>query len=73
MPCQGPSRDAAYAEGEKAFEEIMRLLRDKYSVRRSPDGVATIFDKINQSWDKSAADLKTAVQEMIWTQYCCDF
>jgi hypothetical protein len=64
MPCDGPSQEYAYIEGEKAFLQVMGLLKNQYGVS---------LPLIDLGWEKAQEKLKEAVQEMIWCQHASDF
>lgn len=32
MPCMGPSKDHAFKQGEEIYEELMKLLSEKYNI-----------------------------------------
>lgn len=58
MPCGGPSQEYAYIEGEKAFLQVMGILKNQY-------GVSLPLVDLYSNWEKAQEKLKEAVQEMI--------
>lgn len=67
MPAGGPDLDYAYnVAGEKAFLEVMGLLRVKY-------GVHMPYIDLNSHWAKAQEKLKESVQLMIQNQHSADF
>lgn len=66
MPCGGPSQEYAYIEGEKAFLQVMGILKNQY-------GVSLPLVDLYSNWEKAQEKLKEAVQEMIWCQHAADF
>jgi len=64
MPVGGPSQEYAYIEGEKAFLQVMGLLKSHYGVS---------LPLIDMGWETAQEKLKEAVQELIWRQHASDF
>lgn len=64
MSCTGPSKEAAFNTGEKAYQDVLELLQTKYHIAKKP---SLFFEK---DWEKAEKDLKLAIQEMIWVDHC---
>ena len=70
MPCMGPNRDYAYELGEKAYEEIIKILEEKYGVETSKSKTMSVFTEKAIEHRKR---LEEIIKELIWTQHCMDF
>jgi hypothetical protein len=66
MPCDGPSDKYAYLVGEEATKDVMELLRNKYHLSDKPFG-------LKDQWHEAEANLKKAIQEMIFADHCSSF
>lgn len=88
MPCMGPSKDFAYFEGEKAFEQVLTMLKEEYGVCSSNflvseedlekynDKQRMMYNHYKQSereFNEKAEAVKLAIQELIWTDHANGF
>lgn len=68
MGCMGPSKDFAFQQGEKAYEEVLAFLKAKYGV---VDESFMNFGPLNQkSLDRKLIRLRRSIQELIWESDC---
>ena len=71
MPCMGPSKEAAYAEGQVVYEDVLKYLQTKHHL------LSTEYDCGFPNLLKSRAivldQLKEAVQEVVWQDHCESF
>lgn len=68
MACMGPSQDHSFARGEKAYREVLELLKEKYQAERPVNILNTGFgERMQEDWDRDAEKLREALRELIWT------
>jgi hypothetical protein len=76
MACSGPSKEFAFEQGEKAFEDLLILLKEQYQVERPHVMKGTLHGKqvelglgrkMQEDWDKQSEQLKLLIQEIVWT------
>lgn len=65
MPCGGPSKDFSDEQAEKAFTEIMLLIKEKYYVEEP------MFFK--EEYRQSKEDLREALKELFWNESAGNF
>lgn len=71
MPCMGPNEDAANEIGAMAYEDIMKLLSEKYYL--NPKAWDIIWKQGKDEHQKVLADFKKTIQELVWYDHCCTF
>lgn len=75
MACGGPSKEFAIIKSQEAFDNIMRMMKEKYQVDR-PDyepGDLGIYKKWQDDWDKEEAALRAVLADMFWTSDAASF
>jgi len=71
MPCMGPDERAANEIGAMAYEDIMKLLQDKYYV--SPKAWSILNKGRENEHKQVLADFQKAIKELVWYDHCCTF
>jgi hypothetical protein len=71
MPCMGPNEDAANHIGEMAYEDVMKLLAEKYYLH--PAAWDFIDKSHKEEHQKVLADFKKTIQDLVWYDHCCTF
>jgi len=68
----GPSIDASYERGRVAYNEVLALLKAKYGAVDDTRGFN--FGNLNQvNLNRRLANLKLAIQEVLWDSDCHTF
>lgn len=78
MPCMGPSKDFAYKQGEKVFEEVLTMLKDKYNIDLSDNRIKcqnkmALGKVMAGNLTEAREGLKLAIQEVVWNDDCANF
>ena len=77
MGCDGPSKDYAYEIGEAAYNDILKLLQEKYHIHTDEKTLAFLKSQPAGFGYKDTIEamdaLKLAVQEMIWADHAASF
>lgn len=72
MACTGPSKEFAIIKSQEAYNEIMRMLNDKYDIER-PDGQCHFSKKFQADWDADEKKLREVLTDLFWTSDCDSF
>jgi hypothetical protein len=65
MPCDGPSKEYAYEQGNKIADEILAYLLANHDINRN----ALAFDSSKKEWDEQAEKIREAIKEMVWIDH----
>ena len=70
----GPSKEFAIIKSQEAFDDIVRLMKDKYQVERPEIMLGIGFEKkMQDDWDKDEAILRDALASLFWTSDTASF
>ena len=74
MACGGPSKEFAVNKSQQAFDDIMRMMKEKYQVSK-PDMVLGIGieKKWQEDWDEEEDALRQVLADMFWTSDAASF
>ena len=63
MACQGPFKEFSIIKSEQCFDDVMRLMKEKYRVER-PDEWGHVSWRDN--WDEDEKVLRDALTNLFW-------
>jgi len=74
MACGGPSKEFAVIKSQEAFDDVIRMMREKYQVSK-PDIVLGIGieKKWQDDWDEEEDALRQVLADMFWTSDAASF
>jgi len=74
MACGGPSKEFAVIKSQQAFDEVIRMMKEKYQVSK-PDMVlgTGIEKKWQDDWDEEEDALRQVLADMFWTSDAASF
>lgn len=65
MPCDGPSKEHAYKEGDKIADSVFEYLKSKHTVSKD----ILSMERSKKEWDEQAQKIRDAIKEMIWIDH----
>ena len=69
MPCMGPDYNHAVEKADKAFEEVMKLLNEKYGIL--PVGnTSGVFSK---QYEEARQKVRAELKNLFWIDACDGF
>jgi len=68
MACGGPSKEFAVIKSQEAFDDVIRMMKEKYQVSK-PDMVLGIGieKKWQDDWDEEEEALRQVLADLFWT------
>ena len=74
MACGGPSKEFAIIRSQEAFDDVIRLMKDKYQVGRPEITLGIgIEKKWQDDWDREETALREALADLFWTNDAASF
>jgi len=74
MACGGPSKEFAVIKSQEAFDDVIRMMKEKYQVSK-PDMVLGIGieKKWQDDWDEEEEALRQVLADLFWTSDAASF
>lgn len=74
MACGGPSNEFAIIRSQEAFDDVIRIMKDKYQVERPEITLGIgIEQKWQDDWDRQETALREALADLFWTSDAASF
>ena len=74
MACGGPSKEFAVIRSEEAYNRIIEMLKERYSVERPDITLGIGHEKrMQDEWDEDAKKLKEALADLFWVSDSSSF
>ena len=72
MACTGPSKDYAYDVGERATEQVLKMLNEEYNVLILNESSYCTRKELDE-WYTNTEDLKKIIQKIVWADHANGF
>ena len=66
MPCDGPHQEDAYKAADAFCAEVLVMLKERYQVQEPMSG----WPALKGDHEKAKEQLRSALRELIWVEYC---